>query len=47
MGRWRKLPNEELHNLYSSLNIVRLAKLRRIREAGNVERIREVRKMLL
>jgi hypothetical protein len=25
-GEWRKLHNEELHNLYSSLNIIRLIK---------------------
>jgi hypothetical protein len=24
MGGWRKLHNEELHNLYSSLNIIRM-----------------------
>jgi hypothetical protein len=26
LGRWRKLDNEELHNLYSSPNIVRIIK---------------------
>jgi hypothetical protein len=30
-GDWRKLRNEELHNLYSSSNIIRMIKLRRIR----------------
>ena len=35
-GKWRKLHNEELNDLYSSLNIVRLIKLRRMRLAGNV-----------
>jgi hypothetical protein len=25
-GGWRKLQNEELHNLYSSLNIIRMIK---------------------
>jgi hypothetical protein len=30
-GGWRKLHNEELHNLYSSLNITRITKSRRIR----------------
>jgi hypothetical protein len=29
-GEWRKLHNEELNNLYSSLNIVRAIKLRRL-----------------
>jgi hypothetical protein len=26
MGEWRKLPNEELHKLYSSLDIIRQIK---------------------
>jgi hypothetical protein len=30
-GGWRKLGNEELHNLYSSLNTVRMIKSRRMR----------------
>jgi len=30
-GGWRKLHNEELHNLYSSPNIIRVNKLRRMR----------------
>jgi hypothetical protein len=30
-GSWRKLRNDELHNLYSSLNIVRVIKSRRMR----------------
>jgi hypothetical protein len=29
-GGWRKLHNEELHNLYSPFNIVQLTKTRRI-----------------
>jgi hypothetical protein len=29
--RWRKLHNDELHNLYSSPNIVRVTKLRKMR----------------
>jgi hypothetical protein len=36
MGVWRKLHNEELHNLYSSPNIIRMFKLRRMRLAGHV-----------
>jgi hypothetical protein len=33
---WRKLHSEELHNLYSSPNIVRLTKTWRMRWAGHV-----------
>jgi hypothetical protein len=33
-GGWRKLHNEELHNLYSSPSIIRLIKSRRMRWAG-------------
>ena len=33
---WRKLHNEELNHLYSSPNIVRLIKLRRMRWVGHV-----------
>jgi hypothetical protein len=33
-GSWRKLHNDELHNLYSSTNIVRVIKSRRMRWAG-------------
>jgi hypothetical protein len=35
-GDWRKLRNEELHNLYSSPSIIRMIKSRRMRLAGNV-----------
>jgi hypothetical protein len=38
-GSWRKLHNDELHSVYSSLNIVRVIKSRRIRWAGNVARM--------
>jgi hypothetical protein len=37
MGEWRKLHNEELHNLYSSPDIIRQVKSRRMRWAGHVE----------
>jgi hypothetical protein len=30
-GEWRKLHNEELHNLYSSLNITKVTKSRSMR----------------
>jgi hypothetical protein len=33
---WRKMHNEELHNLYSSPIIIRVMKSRRVRWAGNV-----------
>jgi hypothetical protein len=36
MGRWRKLHNEELCDLYSSPSIVRIIKSRRMRWAGHV-----------
>jgi uncharacterized membrane protein len=39
IGDWRKLYNEELHNLYSSPNIIRVAKSRRMRWAGHVARM--------
>jgi hypothetical protein len=35
-GDWRKLQNEELHNLYSSPNIIRMIQSRRMRWAGHV-----------
>jgi hypothetical protein len=38
-GDWRKLHNEELHNLSSSPNIIRMIKSRRMRWAGNVARM--------
>jgi hypothetical protein len=38
-GEWRKLHNEELNDLYSSLNIVRVIKSRRMRLAGHVTRM--------
>jgi hypothetical protein len=41
---WRKLHNEELHNLYSSPDIIRQIKSRRMRRAGHVARIGEERK---
>jgi hypothetical protein len=42
-GVWRKLHNEELHNLYSSPNRIRVIKSRRMRWAGHVARRREAR----
>jgi hypothetical protein len=33
-GGWRRLHNEDLHNLYASTNIIRVIKSRRMRWAG-------------
>jgi hypothetical protein len=38
-GSWRKLHNDELHSLYSSPDIVRVIKSRRMRWAGHVARM--------
>ena len=40
---WRRLYNEEINNLYSSPNIVRVIKSRRMRWAGHVARMDEER----
>ena len=40
-GGWRKLHNEELHNVYSSPSTIRMIKSRRIRWAGHVARMGE------
>jgi hypothetical protein len=42
---WRKLHNEELHNLYLSLDIIRQIKSRRMRRAEHVARMEEERKV--
>jgi hypothetical protein len=42
-GEWRKLPNMELHDLYSSPSIIRIIKSRRMRWAGHVARMGEER----
>ena len=38
-GKWRKLNNEELNDLYSSPSIVRVIKSRKMRWAGHVTRM--------
>jgi hypothetical protein len=42
-GVWRKLHNQELHNLYSLPAIIRIIKSRRMRWAGHVARMGEKR----
>jgi hypothetical protein len=44
-GEYRKLHNEELHNLYSSPDIIRQVKSGRMRWAGHVARMGEERKL--
>jgi hypothetical protein len=44
-GEWRKLHKEELHNLYSSPDIIKQVKSRRMRWAGHVARMGEERKV--
>ena len=38
-GEWRRLHNEELYDLYSTTNIIRVTKSRLMRWAGHVARI--------
>jgi hypothetical protein len=40
---WRKLHNEEFHNLYSSPSVIRMKKSRRMKWAGHVARMGEKR----
>jgi hypothetical protein len=40
-GEWGRLHNEELNNLYSSPNIIRVIKSRRMRWTGHVARMGE------
>jgi hypothetical protein len=45
VGEWRNMHNGELHNLYSSLNIIRQIKSRRMRWLGHVAHKGAGRKM--
>jgi len=44
-GEWRKLHNEELSDLYSLPNIVRVVKSRRMRWAGHVARMGQAKEV--
>jgi hypothetical protein len=47
IGGWRKLHNEELHNLYCPPSIIRMITSRRIRWVGHVARVGENARMIL
>jgi hypothetical protein len=42
-GSWRRLHNEELHNLYASPNNIKVTTSRRMRWASHVARMEEMR----
>jgi hypothetical protein len=42
-GYWRKLHNEELHNLYASPHIIRVIRSRKMTWAGRVARMGDMR----
>jgi hypothetical protein len=44
-GSWRKLHNDELHDLYSSPTIIRMIKSRRLGWAGHVARMEDGRRV--
>jgi hypothetical protein len=43
VGGWRRLHNEELHDMYTSPNIIMVIRSRSIRWAGHIARMREMR----
>jgi hypothetical protein len=46
-GEWRKLHDEELHNLYSSPNFIKQIKSGRMKWEGHVARMGEERKVYM
>jgi hypothetical protein len=46
-GDWRKLYNDGLHNLYSTLNIIRMIKSRRMRWVRHVAQVRNVYEIVI
>jgi hypothetical protein len=46
IGKWRRLHNKELYALYSSPNIIRVIKSRRLRWAGHAARMGERRALV-
>jgi hypothetical protein len=42
-GGWRRLHNEELHNVYTSPNVIKLIKSRMMRREGRVARMGKIR----
>jgi hypothetical protein len=42
-GDWRRLHNEELHNLHASPNVIRVIKSKRMSWTGHVARMEEMR----
>jgi hypothetical protein len=46
-GVWRRLRNEELHNLYASTIIIKMIKLRGTRWVGHVARVGEMNAYVL
>jgi hypothetical protein len=45
VGGWRRLHNEELHNSYTSANVIRVIQSRRMRWAGHKARMGQMRNM--
>jgi hypothetical protein len=45
VGGWKRLHNEEFHNLYTSPNIIMVTKSRRVRLAGHLACMGEMRNM--